>query len=111
MTQALDFSSSKIPMKLGGVEFGLDDLARILSRLFGRPSEGMLAGWLSCGPRSAIASAELTRRGYRGSSTHLRQPWRATSTGENAREEALAGIAAQILVDTRDNRFTEAGRA
>jgi hypothetical protein len=107
MTQASDFSQSKHPMKLGAVEFGLDDIARLISRVFGRPNEGTLVGWLSCGDGSAVAAAELSRRspgrGYGGG----RGPWRAAATGKTAREDALARIAAQILVDMRENKFTD----
>ncbi len=107
MTQAPDFSSSKQPVKLGAVEFGLDDLARVIGRFFGRPSEGNLVGWLSCSQDSAVAAAELKRRGFRIGSRRPQYSWRATAIGEHAREEVLANIAAQILVDMRDNRFTD----
>ena len=41
MTQAPDFSSSKQPVKLGAVEFGLDsDLARVIGRFFRAPQRG-----------------------------------------------------------------------
>jgi tetratricopeptide (TPR) repeat protein len=103
MTQAPDFSSSQHPVKLGSVEFGLGDAVQFISRFFGRPNERTLVGWLSCGERSAVAAAELTGRGYRRG----HGPWRATAVGENAREEVLADIAAQILVDTGENRFTD----
>jgi len=107
MTQAADFSSSKHPMKLGAVEFGLDDVAHLISRFFRRPSDGTLVGWLSCGDRSAVAVAELSRRGFRRCYGKGRGPWRAQATGETAREDALRSIAAQILVDMRDNKFTD----
>jgi tetratricopeptide (TPR) repeat protein len=107
MTRASDFSSSRNPIKLGGIEFGLDDIVRILTWLFGFPREGTLVGWLSCGQNSAVASAELTRRGFRRSLRRRHCSWRATATGEHAREEVLAAIASQILVDTRGNRFTD----
>jgi len=104
MTQAPEFSSSKHPMKLGAVEFGLDDVARIFNLFFERPNQGSLVGWLSCGQGSAVAAAELTQRGFR---RRKQGPWRATAVGEDARREVLARIAAQILVDVRDCRFTD----
>jgi hypothetical protein len=107
MTQASDFSSSKYPMKLGAVEFGLDDISRLISSVFGWPTEGTLVGWLSCGDGSAVAAAELSRRGPRSGYGRGRGPWRAAATGKTAREDALASIAAQILVDMRENKFTD----
>jgi hypothetical protein len=106
MTQASDFSSSKYPFKMGVFEFGLEDFSRIVNRVCGWPREGTLVGWLSSDGDSSVSGAELSKRGFRRG--HGKEPsgWFATATGNDGREEALASIAAQILVDARQNKYT-----
>jgi len=112
LTPSPDFTSSALPIKLGGVEFSLSDVFRIVRAWFVRPHERTLVGWLSCGENSVVVEATMIRAWlYRLTSRQRCGPWRATAVGKDARERALGDIAAQILVDTQGNRYTDRWRS
>lgn len=95
------------PVKIATVEFNLSDILNYFRRLFDRPYEQYLQGWLleSNGDVTAVAqlldsAGRLKRRLGRD------QMWRVQIAGANARERAIADLAAQIMVGMGKSNIT-----
>jgi thioredoxin-like negative regulator of GroEL len=110
------------PIKLGAIEFSLRDLLTVISRLFARPPEQHLEGWLIEANGCVDVGAQLLdhrrqpiakRRSAdeSGSEAAPMQPlaWLVRSTG--GREYAIADLVAQIMVDTDRSTLTSDWRS
>jgi tetratricopeptide (TPR) repeat protein len=135
MVSVGEYEPSENPMKIGMVEFSIRDIRALVSRHFSRPHKQSLEGWLVEEDGAFHAGARLLdvarkpvpkapplrhgeswlgglfrRRSRRRRSVDDQAPtlheWRVRRTGDDARFEALADLAAQILVDTGNSTLT-----
>ena len=101
------FELAAAPMKVGGVEFTVRDLAAALSGLFHRPHAAHLTGWLSESDHGVVAHAQFVDR----SDPQRNHSWRLRVSGKGSRAEAISDLAAQILVDTGNSRLTHSWKS
>jgi hypothetical protein len=128
MVSVPDYERSDRPMKIASIEFSLRDLVAFLSRSFSRPHRRYLEGWLAERGGIVEAGARLldhkrrvihdlphqpqaqtpNERPERGDRSAARAQdvrdcleWRVRGSEAYSREEAIADLAAQILVDTK----------
>jgi hypothetical protein len=135
MVSVAEYEPSENPMKIGMVEFSIRDLHALFSRYFARPHNQYLEGWLIAEDGGFDAGARLVnyarkpvlrpRRPERSGQSDSHSPrrhtdltqepgddadspleWRVRKGGDGARFEAIADLAAQILVDTGNSTLT-----
>jgi hypothetical protein len=130
------YEPSDRPMKFGAVEFTLRDAFSLFSRFFSRRHEAYLDGWLTEEGGRVVAFAQVlnhlrqpideksfkdirrapktfawpftARRSSDSAESTESQPlqWRVERAGSEARQSAIADLAAQILVGTEGSVLT-----
>jgi tetratricopeptide (TPR) repeat protein len=132
MSSVLEYEPSDNPMKIAGVEFSLRDVLGLVRRHFTRPHNQYLEGWLTADANGIDVGARLLDSAGRAVLSPQRQDqvcglqdgdqasrartpnmaeedrceWRVRRIGAEARAEAVADLAAQILVATGNSTLT-----
>jgi hypothetical protein len=118
-----DYQLSDHPVKIASVEFSVRDFIALATRMWTRPHKRRLEGWLSITADSVEMGARLLdsvgrpidvgrRRGLKVESSNELLPqhypceWRVSRTGVHAREDAIADLAAKVVVDTGGSKLT-----
>ena len=100
------FTLADRPMKVGGIEFTVRDIAGAASSLFSRPYAATLTGWLSESEHGLVAHAELFDR----LDPTKNRSWRM-QTRKGGHGEAINDLSAQILVDTDNSKLTHSWKS
>src|SRR5262249_51235892 len=106
MEPVTGYEPSDRPIKIGSIEFTLREALAISSRFFIRPNKAYLQGWLTERDHTVVVFEQLV--------SHQKAPpaqgdvpqWRVERSGVGARQEAIADLAAQILVGTGASTLT-----
>jgi hypothetical protein len=104
MESVSGYEPSDRPMKIAAFEFTVRDVAALFSQVFARPYESYLEGWLNNTPDGAEAFAQKLDAAR---DPLTAQTWRVRRVGPRAREEAIADLAAQVLVGTMKSTLTD----
>ena len=100
------FTLADRPLKVGGFEFSVRDIAGAASGVFSRPYAANLTGWLSESEHGLVAYAELFDR----LDPAKNRAWRI-QTRKGGRAEAINDLSAQILVDTDKSKLTHSWKS
>lgn len=95
------------PIKVATLEFNLSDILNAFRRLFDRPYRQYLQGWLFESSDSVVAVAQLLDSTKNPKhKLGQNQIWQVEITGSNARERAVADLAAQIMIAMGESNIT-----